>query len=1511
MMKRIFATLYLTIVLPPAFAGALRIHETTGSAQQLLQQGATAANVKTIAPSVFQSPGNGSGKVVHGVNLFTGQSSYSVPLGGISARGVSFPITLGYSGDTKATLDNDNEKAPTSWVGLGFNLSTPFIAVNHKGTYSSFDDVIYCNLGPYGGGQILIDSARTRYFVSTNPYIKIAFDTATTGEYASQFTKWTFTFPDGKKMMFGQDTNAQRYVFYNNGLIKASPYSYVGAKRFIYRWDLRTFYDTLPGGAPKNILNFEYERFLDSAAPGKSYVREGYLKNIKWTEGSQEVERYEFKTAAKGSVEYVGYGPNENRVDQKLFETRRLDTLKCYKEGSLTHFYKFDWISQSKGLLDKIKLFYPKSFASTFVQDSGWTFTYDSDRFYLLKSVTTPSSRTDTYIYSPNYFSGTSGGQDGQNYVMKRADGTSDIPLPSDTAKLSKWKVESSCDERFCFSVVKDGDNESLSGESGITQKMYVEVKRNSGNYFDPRSTDNGDLVTMRLELGDATTTADEWKLYPAGNYFLAVGEHFGSVKLYEYDGIRWEDKTAILNGDPHWVDANANFNGKIKVFPSGQYFLVQTIGSTSRIVVAIRKATGWTTLNRTLTNCDLDNKGVYGDSIRVGSSGDCLEWTRNSLFVTTSPNFFTVADSATGAFTAYAIKQDGSGFGEISRKFGVNTVNTTIQKSGYPMKWEKQILSVSSGGDYILIQSRDAAGVNLSGFSFDGDTLKMAANYGQTVGGYMQVFPSENYFVVADPFNGKTIRFFQRGAYESGTGDSFSNSTVIRSDMDTAWKVLVRTHPSAFSIEYYLDSASYGLRPRHESATNYDSRIYQVNRLLPNGYKDRTGNLMKDGVSLFNISFSPSDNMLVATYGWNNNGPCNENVNVGSCAINYYTVRFHPLDTAAFIYTYGTPDRNLISNNIDWKPLKQSHAVMTTAARMGMQMTLDTTGSSKRIRYRQFQFDGKGFATPDSQFVVTGLVSHSSLADENRNRVTYYFFYAPYGSGIAPVGQAEFNSHTLTPQFEFADVKQVNSVFGSNLGTNRTFFNLDHASNTLMGRGMSLIGSEKYFQSMSGSYDTTLSMTTLSEPYHNPVWPKALYVTHPKASYFQNAARNLSHMSDTTSYFNFCDTNGMPRFILRNNRPDKIVLSQSIFDSLGFSKQSLVYKLSTQPDTGSLKTWNPTTVYSTSNVIAASKSEFKGYYFQQDSLWREYDQSLGDSDLRNGTAPAFSLNEGWLPASTITRRDTNNFFQTLETKVAKNKLYSAFSESYSSVFYEGLRSDPVGAVQNAKLENCAILLGENGNAVLPDNNFLDYQKRWEKQGGIFQSSLSHTGRYSIQVTDGYGPAINLSLKDVRDLGYGFRVSAWAYSDTGTPNLIVERRRSNNTLIETIQGNPVSGDPSAKRVWQRWEVNLTCAQVTSNDLFNGSSDFLRIRIGTGNSIGSSSRIVYVDDIVCLPSNASFNLTTYDKLGPPSSITNGSHITTYYDIGFKGNVSAVRDDQFRIFTQAGMHKMGEN
>lgn len=1487
---------------------SLRSGSSLGSPTSLLPMGASAGQVKSIAPTNDFSGGGGPGKISHGVNLFTGQPNYSVPLGGIGVREVGYAFGLNYSGATAPSYHNDNERDPASWVGFGFNLSFPFVAMNHKGTYASNDDVIFCNLGPYGGGQILIDAASTRYYIASNPYIKVEYVLGT-GEFAGQFTQWIFTFPDGKKMAFGQSLNSQRYVLYNNARIYASPNVAVPAKKFVYRWDISSFYDTIPNLSPRNKILFSYKPILDTVTTGtnmKTYVREAYIQDIKWMEGNQEVERYNFITTAKTSAEYVGYASNEPKNDQKLFETQRLDSLKCYHEGILDKFYKFNYTIQSKSLLKSIGVFYPNVSHTGMFQDNGWSFTYGAaNQFYLLNSITTPSNKIDTYTYSlmPN-LSGSDIGFDPSVYYMKRADNVTDLVIPSDTATLSKWKLENSCDERMCYLVARDGSN------------MYVEIHRNLGNYFDPRATDGQDEIVKRFEF----TGASDWKFVPVGNYFLIykTGSK-GLIRMFEFNGISWIEKYPFAN-DSRYSSTNGftymgNSGAGLDITVAGNYFLAKVSYTPHNIIIpVIHKLNGWTSLNQSEpTACDFDNKAQYDYSDLAGNglektrpdgATSCID-VKNAKVIATS-SFFTVLDQTNNILLSYALNKDNSGFTEISKKMQAVTPKfamiplqaiTSSTSTTCPNNFTYKVYDIFAGPDYFVMLSTgsNSSTTYLHAFAFDGDSLITLVDNvvtGQTIAsGVSQIYTSNGYFLTRN----SSYFYFWKKKVDANGKLSFAATASIGPNPGGLY-ASIRTSNQAFTVEDYSKLENVGFRPG--GSTDYASYLYQVDPSLTNGFVDKSSLLKINGFKLFNLSISGSDNMISGTSGTNGAGvKCAEDIKV-NCNFTYYQGRLQPNNANAFVS--GLIDVPAYLSNRAFTPRQEQ---LTSAARLGAWATLDTLG--KNIPYMLLQFNGKGYNNPDSQYVVTRVTSSSNLSTADKDNPAFQFDYCP--SGWCNI---QYNTHTQTLQMEAAKVSQVNST-ATQIGGELTLFNLDAQYTPLGPKQMSLIGTEIYSQVFAATGDTTLFMAVQNNTYHNTAWPQPLYTTQLRGTISQTKARNQGYVSDTTYYYNYSPINGQPQFVLSQNWPIKILLNQTIQNALGLPIQNATFNLPSLPTAAYLDNpANANSLFPSNNAIASSMATYSSYNPVSTSIWRPI-ESRTQAQLRTGTLPSYLFSGGWLVAQAITQRDSLN--HVLESKAIKNIATDGTGEIYSSNFYEGLRSNLVGSVNNAKLANCAILSGENLNVPNLNSNYFDIQKLWSRGNGYFTSGQHHTGRYSILVNDNIGPNITLTLKDVKAQKFGYRVSAWFLADTATPVLTVERHNASGSLVDSYTGIPVNANNYDKGIWQRWEVLIPYNQLIANNLFSSNSvnDYLVVKAGTGNHSGQPNTLAYVDDIVCLPTNANYGLMSYDYRGIQTSSTTTDNTTTYFDLGQRGDVIAVKDEKGKSFLQTGFHNMGEN
>lgn len=408
MKNRIVQYVFMLGLLPASALDFSDLFDKLGSIFSLLSGDNYSAQVPTIAASQYGF-GGGSGQIISNVNVYTGQPSYSISLGGISVRGViPYQLSINYSGPVEAQFKNDNMKAPTSWAGMGWDISAPSIAVNNKGTVNNSDDVIMCSMGQFGGGQILQNSAGT-FYLSSNPYIVITTQLGS-GGLAGQIVAWTFQMQDGKKFVFGSNSNCQRTMNATNALVIASPFSTSTSKSVIYRWDLNSITDF----SGTNTMKFTYKQEIQAVPGGRVYVRESHIRTIGWSGSGGEVERYEFITKDKATSEYVGYLSIETKDDQRTYETKYLDTLKCFKEGKAAHAFRFlrtmkpDWQNlYQKALLQEIQVFnYDRNGIP--IKDKGWNFAYEDNlKSHLLNSVTTPEMKTETYTYTAPSFDGT------------------------------------------------------------------------------------------------------------------------------------------------------------------------------------------------------------------------------------------------------------------------------------------------------------------------------------------------------------------------------------------------------------------------------------------------------------------------------------------------------------------------------------------------------------------------------------------------------------------------------------------------------------------------------------------------------------------------------------------------------------------------------------------------------------------------------------------------------------------------------------------------------------------------------------------------------------------------------------------------------------------------------------------------------------------------------------------------------------------------------------------------
>jgi hypothetical protein len=1461
-----------------------------GSPYSRVPDGSSALSSPFITPQYNHTatPYNGSG-----ISPFTGQMGYSIPLASINNRGrVAYSINLAYSGKTRDPASDDNLTSPTSWLGLGWSLQAPYISRNHKGTFNANDDVFYADLGK---GQI-VRGASGAYYLTGNPYLIFTATPATTGVFVGQIETWTIKTLDGSLYVFGDgngtESPSERIAWNVNGPVRVSPYSIGNAatQPFIYQWDLRKITDA----EQKNRIDLDYQKTsINLFASGKNYTRESYLKSVKYMDRSgAEAERIEFILGDKPADEYVNPPTERPVTTMEPMQTKYLSVIRLYQNGTESLNYTFTYLFHGAGLyrkrlLDEVRTtsrLNPKS--NTFIAAPIWKCTYDASRFSLLTSVQKPTGGKTDYEYSLATL-GTSAQQpvysDANNRL--KSDGTTVVTFPNSSA----WENTSSCGERHCILGAKDGNK--------VGGKLYLEFSGNRGNYVDAG-------IFRRVYTATSTTVASNWKWAGAGDYVVAYDVNAALVYVHEWDGVNWSFKFQADFGPV------AGASNPLSVYVAANYFVVYQSGNPlNKAWVYLKQGNAWTRLNSG-TTCDIDNNTSYGETVKNSGYG-CLEFN-STLKVAVNANYFTLLYENTDILFTYALNKAGSSFTNVSGTF--LNFGEGIQHATYANNWSQNITSMVPGPDYLVVQSTNATQQRIDVMHFDGVNIRRVANSGWETGvaADLTVATAENYFVSISQATG-VVSLWRRATISGGF--TFTR-TQARTGVPTRAnaRITLRAFPEAFTFEYgrLTEDISGQPIPILEGTTDLSSWLYQVDPTATNGVRDRSSDIrytVAGGTTkLFGISITP-DNFLGGITLRNTSTQSAVCPVGGTCTPFFATLKIKRGETTS-PYAYNARAVDGLSG-----PSLNKH-VAFKVARTGMLSWFD--GTAQVVKYRHFAFDGDDFTgAPENIYVVTKILERSGVDASGT---------AP---GVGPdiiqtlaydLANAEYNTHLQLSQFPKCTQKQIAGLDGSDQGRTEILYNMDSPNSKWYGRTLRLNGTGKEVQ----TYNQAGNMISLGRKAFRPFsalvvpadWPVSIPLVRLASTLSQDIRPNGSKMTTSTTYSNFNNVNGQPHFT-KTFQDDLWKINQSLFDARGQYFQGISFSIpyATYPGTGpDLEVANPAVPFNTTNAVSSNKIEYdpaNPYFPLKTHTWKDIDESLDEVELQAGTEPVYDLNQNWFMTSEVTRRNTE--FQVSESRFVKSTV--AGGESFTSHFYEGRKHLPVGTVSNAQWVNCALLQGENGD--ISGMSSLDLDNRWTANVDYTNTQI-HTGRYALKVTDGTGPSTTLNLQNVRRDGFGYLASAWIYRPPNSVSggLRVERYNAAGTKLNTYEGvyrpqdsNDWSTNTTGR--WERWEVKLTNADLIAGGLFNGAADYLRVWIGTGPSTGNLNNVIYVDDIVCRPSNSTFSLTSYDYRGNMTSTTDTQHKTSTPETDYAGNVVGVRDERGRIYTQGSANRIGEN
>lgn len=1410
----------------------------------------------TIAQSEF-NPAQASGKVVNNVNLFNGQPYYQVPLAQLNTpNGLSWNLTMSYYGGIQPIIRSTNDVAPVGIVGLGWNLETPYVAVSHNGTVSTTDDMLYCNLGPYGSGQIM-QNGQGVYYLSTNPQISII-----PSIKKGKFTSWTFVMPDGNKMFFGENDNSKRFQLYQGNVITAFPKTASSTRKFAYRFDLSRVSDF----SEKNNILFEYSKTQEAVSSTASYDRESVLSSIYWKNKGVTVDSIALLYTQKTSVEYDGYVENESRENQRLYATKDLDKVQVFAMNNKVKEIKFHYVISplKMGIYKNLLMSMDVSIVNG--ETRSRSFSYDP-LTNLLSSVGTSNGSVEHFQSAFLNIQKESTMSPRNPEKMTDADGA-EIEIDENAVDEKKYRNNVSCTEEFCYAYLIDGREEKKNN-------FYLQAYQNSGNYF--------------TNVGSYSVKQRNNPLFSKGSDFFIIADKGGRyIDFYEWDGSSFVKKNSDI-GD-FFVDSTL-LTGKIEnIFVAENYVLIEENDDDDeyRIYAVVKDAsTGiWKLLSKNKSDCGFANTSDYGEDIRSSKSEACLEWD-NEITVGVTKNFFIVGDNDDDVLNVFAF--DGGSFRELSfdrNLFPDLGIQLNSGKSDvYSTNFQKSLDDIVISNNTVILTFNRKGDEYTVILAFDGNKFHELANEKWDDGEHDRgtvFYPFENYilevsyaksnvFVWRKSQEGDIVKFkrYNTGIFSFNAGDG--NSVFVSGTKDA----------------FYLEERYSGGRTVIKDG-RYHHYLIEVPKNPQSSMLDYTSQLDNDAFELY---FSNSDPVVVFQKGVNANGQL--------CALG--ETCYPKIYSRLRQYSYG----NFFSSNayrevgLDWFAYLSDgrNNQLSIPNRLMMRSVVDKT--SKRVLLDLAQFAGENYDVPSNYPVVYKYWKETGL--ESLGKTGEYAVF-DYGLGANTLYTVEFNSNTLSAEFLAPSVTYYTSD-NKVITSESHYFRLDTDLQPLMGFNKNLKGVE-----MRVSYKDALGANVKNEEYQYSVdegigldWPNGLVVNRLNSTYSYvydqfgsfSSALKYNRMLDGKSGA-FCGT--------VDKAGGKTVFNQFILSTHRYGDGSGIEYEFSLPVVSSRTVFLEDADAPLNAFDGACTDEL--LYADSIAEIKKFEYSNVEPGLKTASyrwQPSTRLGKGFNPYDGYVLTDTlvsyNEFVQPTEMK----RLTKAGLKSDCYV-YEGHRSLQTATFKGASCSDVASTTAEHGNL-----------NGWEMAQTTLDSSIVYDGLYSFKVVDGYGPTRNISLKEVKRYKYDYVISAFAYSTKDRPMLIAEFRKADKSILKIIASYAPVGESFKAKKWQRYELTIPYDTLVASGMFENvdDDDHLRIWLGFGEPKNDAAKIVYVDDFVAYPSSAVFNLQSYDRLGLKISSLNKRYLKYEYVYDMNHEYRTMRDEKGRLMKDLAKHELNEN
>ncbi len=561
------------------------------------------SDIVTPKPSPFQVGANIEGVVKNSVNEATGKVTFSVRLGSMSARTMSFPLNLAYNGASAFHIGQElNKYSPTSTVGVGFSIGVPQIVVDDRGTAAKDDDVFYLKDNSNNTKLVCTKKVEPSLPVGSKyqefetekfvPY-KISYNQSTTdmangAVVIVEQDFWTIINDSGVTYTYGATENSKENIIAWGNWIGSSK-NITGASKHTKVWNLTKIEDQW--GNRIDLTYDKVEQGINTSGP--KYTEASYVSEIKSSTGGKiqlnygnknpneyydphaeapEPDAYQERYEKK-FLESVDIFNRDNQVVNTYdfaydFESLNLDTLKRYlksitfKDNSGTSLpsHDFEYYSSGdfKGGLQKVT--YPTGGSVTYNYENKLLYTNTANRYeeplpsssgYVFHSAYTRDNYVLRLYRSADYISGNK-----YRFKMVRhwwngnSWDTSEFVLPP---LLSDENIQGKVMDRFLSVFEEDFYGFLWFNRDTDEGDLYLFHQNKDGHTWD-----ESHIADITIESYDDANKQED-PVLKSGNGFVTIGTNrSGRIYTYNWNGDSWnEDQIQHGHGQYYYGVAN------------------------------------------------------------------------------------------------------------------------------------------------------------------------------------------------------------------------------------------------------------------------------------------------------------------------------------------------------------------------------------------------------------------------------------------------------------------------------------------------------------------------------------------------------------------------------------------------------------------------------------------------------------------------------------------------------------------------------------------------------------------------------------------------------------------------------------------------------------------------------------------------------------------------------------------------------------------------------------------